>query len=150
MATRPDPPEPAVDELKRRARRRLIGAIVLALAAAVILPILLESQPKNFGDDVTVKIPPIDNGKFVTPLSPEKASSAQGAARKGAAPAQTATARAGDAERRPPEQSAPAPYAASAAPAQAVAGSPADATPAKTSAPEAPATTGAGFVVQVA
>jgi len=151
MATRPDPPEPAVDELKRRARRRLIGAIVLALAAAVILPILLESQPKNFGDDVTVKIPPIDNGKFVTPLSPEKASSAQGAARKGATPAQTSAAGAGDAERRPPEQSAPPPSAASAAHAQAGAGSPADAAAAKTSAPEAAsATTGAGFVVQVA
>ena len=38
----------AVDELKRRARRRLVGAIVLALAAAVILPLLLEKDPKPF------------------------------------------------------------------------------------------------------
>lgn len=151
MATRPDPPEPAVDELKRRARRRLIGAIVLALAAAVILPMLLESQPKHFGDDVTVKIPPIDNDKFVTPLSPDKTSSAQGAAKKGATPAQTSASGAGDTERRPPEQSAPLRPAASTAAAQAGAGSPTDAVAAKTSAPEAtPAATGAGFVVQVA
>src|SRR5258707_917811 len=63
----------AVDELKRRARRRLVGAVVLALAAAVILPLLLESDPKPLGDDVSIKIPPVDNGRFVNPLSPDKA-----------------------------------------------------------------------------
>ena len=41
---------------------------MLALAAAVILPLLLESDPKPLGDDVSIQIPPIDNGKFVTPL----------------------------------------------------------------------------------
>jgi DedD protein len=58
-----------VDELRRRARRRLIGAIVLALAAAVIVPMLLESDPKPLGEDVSVKIPPEDGGKFVNQLS---------------------------------------------------------------------------------
>jgi DedD protein len=72
MLTRPEAADPAVEELKRRARRRLVGAIVLALAAAVILPLLLESDPKPLGDDVSIQIPPIDNGKFVTPLSPGK------------------------------------------------------------------------------
>jgi DedD protein len=62
-------PDLAIDALKRRARRRLIGAIILALAAAVILPLLLESEPKPLGDDVSIQIPPIDNGKFVNPLS---------------------------------------------------------------------------------
>jgi DedD protein len=61
--------EPAVDELRRRARRRLVGAIVLALAAAVIVPMLLESDPKPLGEDVSVKIPPIDDGKFVNRLN---------------------------------------------------------------------------------
>ncbi|HET7032765.1 MAG TPA: SPOR domain-containing protein, partial [Casimicrobiaceae bacterium] len=60
----------AVDELKRRARRRLVGAIVLALAAAVILPLLLEKDPKPLGDDVSVQIPPVDEGRFVNRLSP--------------------------------------------------------------------------------
>ena len=54
-----------VDELRRRARRRLIGAIVLALAAAVIVPMLLESDPKPLGEDVSVKIPQQDNDKIV-------------------------------------------------------------------------------------
>ncbi len=72
MATRPEIADPAVDELKRRARRRLVGAVVLALAAAVLLPMLLESDPKPLGNDVSIQIPPVDQGKFVTPLSPDK------------------------------------------------------------------------------
>ena len=72
MPIRSDAPELAVDELKRRARRRLVGAIVLALAAAVILPLLLESDPKPLGDEVSIRIPPIDNGKFINPLAPDK------------------------------------------------------------------------------
>lgn len=72
MLTRPEAADPAVEELKRRARRRLVGAIVLALAAAVLLPLLLESDPKPLGDDVSIQIPPIDTGKFITPLSPAK------------------------------------------------------------------------------
>ena len=79
MLTRPEAADPAVEELKRRARRRLVGAIVLALAAAVILPLLLESDPKPLGDDVSIQIPPIDNGKFITPLSPAKALNAKAA-----------------------------------------------------------------------
>jgi DedD protein len=72
MPIRSDAPELAVDELKRRARRRLVGAIVLALAAAVILPLLLESDPKPLGDEVSIRIPPIDNGKFINPLAPDR------------------------------------------------------------------------------
>lgn len=72
MAARPEIADPAVDELKRRARRRLVGAVVLALAAAVILPMLLEGEPKPLGNDVSIQIPPVDQGKFVTPLSPDK------------------------------------------------------------------------------
>jgi len=74
MATRPEIADPAVDELKRRARRRLVGAVVLALAAAVLLPMLLESDPKPLGNDVSIQIPAVDQGKFVTPLSPDKSS----------------------------------------------------------------------------
>lgn len=78
MSTRSEAPDLAVDELKRRARRRLVGAIVLALTAAVLLPLLLESEPKPLGDDVSIQIPPIDNGKFVNPLSPGKPASPPG------------------------------------------------------------------------
>jgi DedD protein len=58
-----------VDEMKRKARRRLVGAIVLALAAAIILPMLLEKEPRSLGDEVTVQIPPVDDGKFVNRLT---------------------------------------------------------------------------------
>jgi DedD protein len=64
-----DPADLNVDELRRRARRRLVGAIVLALAAAVIVPMLLESEPKPLGESVAVKIPPVDEGKFVNRLN---------------------------------------------------------------------------------
>jgi DedD protein len=67
-----EPADINVDELRRRARRRLIGAIVLALGAAVIVPMLLESEPKPLGEDVAVKIPPVDDGKFVNRLSGAK------------------------------------------------------------------------------
>ena len=70
MAQRSDAPDPAVDELRRKARRRLVGAVVLALAVAVALPLLLENEPKPLGDDVSIQIPPVDSGKFVNPLSP--------------------------------------------------------------------------------
>ncbi|MEP7328388.1 MAG: SPOR domain-containing protein [Betaproteobacteria bacterium] len=63
------PSDVNVDDLRRRARRRLVGAIVLALSAAVFVPMLLESEPKPLGEDVSVKIPPVDNGKFVNKLN---------------------------------------------------------------------------------
>jgi DedD protein len=64
-----EPADLNLDELKRRGRRRLIGAIVLALVAAVGVPMLLESEPRPLGEDVSVRIPPVDDGKFVNKLS---------------------------------------------------------------------------------
>jgi DedD protein len=55
--------------LRRRARRRLVGAVVLALGVAVVVPMLLETEQKPLGDDVSVKIPPVDSGKFVNRLN---------------------------------------------------------------------------------
>lgn len=81
----PDKIEPQLDELRRRARRRLIGAVVLALAAAVLVPMLLESDPKPLGEDVSVKIPPVDEGKFVSKLG-EKAKPVEPPAAGKAAP----------------------------------------------------------------
>jgi DedD protein len=64
-----DNAELIVDDMRRKARRRLVGAIVLALAAAIVLPMLLEKEPRPLGDDVSVQIPPIDQGKFVNRLT---------------------------------------------------------------------------------
>ena len=78
-----DPADVNVDDLRRRARRRLVGAIVLALAAAVFVPMLLESDPKPLGEDVSVRIPPVDDGKFVNRLNdPGKASPGKAAVPK--------------------------------------------------------------------
>ena len=71
-----EPADINVDELRRRARRRLVGAVVLALAVAVIVPMLLETEQKPLGDDVSVKIPPIDESKFVNRLNDTRAKDA--------------------------------------------------------------------------
>lgn len=52
--------------LRRKARRRLIGAIALTLAVVVILPMVLESQPKPSGREIELRIPAPDKvGEFV-------------------------------------------------------------------------------------
>jgi DedD protein len=50
------PTDPVLPE-KKRARRRLVGAIALALAAAVGLPMLLDSEPKPLAGDIAIQIP---------------------------------------------------------------------------------------------
>ncbi|MBX9869503.1 MAG: hypothetical protein K2X63_06875, partial [Burkholderiaceae bacterium] len=52
-------PDPALPE-KKRARRRLIGAVALALAAAIGLPIVFDSEPKNNIDAIDIQIPSKD------------------------------------------------------------------------------------------
>jgi len=48
--------DPTLPE-KQRARRRLVGAIALVLAAVVVLPMVLDSHPKPASDDIAVNIP---------------------------------------------------------------------------------------------
>src|SRR5262245_14233602 len=67
----PEPAPSALDDARKRARRRLVGAIVLALAAAVIVPIFLESDPKPLGSDVQIQIPAVDDAKFQNRLTPQ-------------------------------------------------------------------------------
>ena len=52
--------------LRRKARRRLIGAFALTLAVVVILPMVLDSEPKPTGKDIDLRIPSPDKaGEFV-------------------------------------------------------------------------------------
>jgi len=52
--------------LRRKARRRLIGAVALTLAVVVILPMVLDSEPKPTGQDIELRIPAPDKvGEFV-------------------------------------------------------------------------------------
>lgn len=60
-------------QLRKRARRRLIGAIVLVTAVAVVLPMVLDTEPKPVDQDISIKIPSPDSGAFkskVIPSSP--------------------------------------------------------------------------------
>ncbi len=72
MATRASPParkraggsedgdvDPALPQ-KKRARHRLIGAIALCLLAAIVVPLLLESEPTRPSSDVAIVIPSRD------------------------------------------------------------------------------------------
>jgi DedD protein len=43
--------------LRRRARRRLVGAVALALTAVVVVPMLFDPDPKPLGSDVDIRIP---------------------------------------------------------------------------------------------
>ena len=47
-------------DLKRRARRRLIGAVALAIVIVVLLPMVLDSEPKLVGQDIELRIPDKD------------------------------------------------------------------------------------------
>ncbi len=56
------------DELniRRKARRRLVGAIALTLAVVVILPMVLDSEPRPVVQDIELRIPAPDKvGEFV-------------------------------------------------------------------------------------
>lgn len=59
--------------LKRKSRRRLVGAVALALAVIVILPMVLDSEPKPTGQDIDLRIPAPDAaGEFVPKVMPPK------------------------------------------------------------------------------
>lgn len=49
-------PDPQL-QLKKRARRRLVGAVAFAGLAAVILPMVLDEEPKQLVQDVPIRIP---------------------------------------------------------------------------------------------
>ena len=62
-----------VNTLKRRGRRRLVGAIALVLAAVIVLPMVFDSEPRGTAPPVSVRIPSEDESGFtpkVTPKSP--------------------------------------------------------------------------------
>jgi len=57
-------------QLKKRARRRLIGAIVLVTGIVVVLPMVLDSEPKPGGQEITVEIPSPESGAFTSRIVP--------------------------------------------------------------------------------
>lgn len=49
-------------KLKKRARRRLIGAVALVILVVVFLPMLLDREPRQLGQEFNIQIPPVQNG----------------------------------------------------------------------------------------
>lgn len=56
-------------QLKKRARRRLVGAFAFAGLAAVILPMVMDEEPKQQVQDVQIRIPGQDQAPFVNKLA---------------------------------------------------------------------------------
>jgi DedD protein len=60
---------------KKRARRRLVGAIALVLAAVIGLPMILDSEPKPVADDIAIQIPSKDKPSVAPSSAPASAAS---------------------------------------------------------------------------
>jgi DedD protein len=61
-----------VDTLKRRGRRRLVGAVALVLLAVIVLPMVFDPAPRRSAPPVSVRMPGENDGPF-TPKPPAKA-----------------------------------------------------------------------------
>ena len=65
-----------VDTLKRRGRRRLVGAVALVLLAVIVLPMVFDPEPRPVNPPVSVRIPGENDAPFkpkaVTPKKAEK------------------------------------------------------------------------------
>ena len=85
-------------QLKKRARRRLIGAIVLVAAVAAVLPMVLDSDPKPTSQEINIQIPSPDAkggfaAKSVPAAPPAKvAADAKAVAKGPVAPPETSVA----------------------------------------------------------
>ena len=96
-----------VETLKRRGRRRLVGAVALVLAAVIVLPMVFDPEPKRADVAVNVRIPGENETKFapkVEPKAPEKVVVEKKAEEKKADP----EARAAEAKKPEAKKAAPA------------------------------------------
>lgn len=131
-------------QLKRRARRRLVGAIVLVAAIVVVLPMVLDTEPGPVSQNISVRIPSPDAGAFTPKAAPAPASKAA-ESKSTRLPANGKSAAAPTGPKEAPKPAAP-PEAAK--PAKAAKPKAAATTTAKAAKPAAPAA-GGPFMVQV-
>jgi DedD protein len=80
------PDSPDVNALKRRGRRRLVGAIALVLVAVIVLPMVFDSEPKSPAPPVSVRIPGEDDSGFSPKVTPRGEPVAKTPAKPAAAP----------------------------------------------------------------
>jgi len=62
-----------VDTLKRRGRRRLVGAVALVLLAVIVLPMVFDPEPRRTPPPVSVRIPGEDDSSFTPKIAPKPA-----------------------------------------------------------------------------
>jgi len=61
-----------VDTLKRRGRRRLVGAVALVLLAVIVLPMVFDQEPQPPAPPVSVRIPGEDEAPPFKPKAKEE------------------------------------------------------------------------------
>jgi DedD protein len=64
--------QPVTDDelqLRKRARRRLVGAIVLVLLVVVFLPMALDNEPKPLAPNVDIQVPSLDSAEKKFPAA---------------------------------------------------------------------------------
>jgi DedD protein len=93
-----------VDTLKRRGRRRLVGAVALVLAAVIVLPMVFDPEPRRSAPPVSVRIPGEDDSAF-KPKVPPKAPAPKAPEKPPEAKAEEKKAE----EAKPEEKKAPEP-----------------------------------------
>lgn len=60
-----------VETLKRRGRRRLVGAVALVLAAVIVLPMVFDPEPRPPAPSVSVRIPGEGEASFTPKPTPQ-------------------------------------------------------------------------------
>lgn len=93
-AVPPPSPTESIETMRRRARHRLIGAVVLVLAGVIGFPLLFDTQPRPVAVDLPIEIPDRNKVKPLPPLppaAPAAAGKVVGPAAAPAAPAVPAT-----------------------------------------------------------
>ncbi|MCM1511876.1 MAG: SPOR domain-containing protein [Oxalobacter formigenes] len=70
-ALSPEGEDPILPE-KKRARRRLVGAVTITLSAVIVLPMIFESEPQTVSQDILIDIPSRDKPSQTVSREPVK------------------------------------------------------------------------------
>lgn len=60
-----------ISTLRRRGRRRLVGAIALVLLAVIVLPMVFDSEPRQSAPTISVRVPSEDDAGFSPKVAPK-------------------------------------------------------------------------------
>jgi len=66
-----------VETLKKRGRRRLVGAVALVLLGVIVLPMVFDPEPKSTLPPVSVRIPGENETPFAPKMPPKPAPGAE-------------------------------------------------------------------------